>query len=140
LAREATEVLRFLAVTNNPVFDVAEAETALLKALGTPDQELRLSIAEVLGFVGSTKAQEAIARIALDANESEDTRVKMFAALAEAAKRRGHLLGPSATQQIVASAESDPNMTIREAASRALGALNLPSEPASAIIRTQYQG
>jgi tetratricopeptide (TPR) repeat protein len=140
LARQAAAVLRLLALTNNQVFDVADAETALLTALGTEDVELRVAIAEVLGFLGSSKAQEAIARIALDTKETDDMRVKMFTALAEAAKRRGNLLGPDFTQPIVAIAESDPNMTIREAASVTLGALNLPGEPASKIVRDQYQG
>jgi HEAT repeat protein len=140
LARQAAAVLRLLALTNNPVFAVADAETALLAALGTEDVELRVAIAEVLGFLGSSKAQEAIARIALDTKETDDMRVKMFTALAEAAKRRGNLLGPDVTKSIVAVAESEPNMTIREAASVALGALNLPGEPASKIVRDQYQG
>ncbi len=140
LARQATAVLRLLALTNNPVFSVADAETALLAALGTEDVELRVAIAEVLGFLGSSKAQEAIARIALDSKETDDMRVKMFTALAEAAKRRGNLLSPDITKPIVDLAESEPNMTIREAASTTLGALNLPGEPASKIVRDQYQG
>jgi tetratricopeptide (TPR) repeat protein len=140
LARETTDVLRLLALTSNPVFNVADAETALLTALGTEDLELRAAIAEVLGYLGSSKAQEAIARIALDTKETDETRVKMFTALAEAAKRRGNLLGPDFTKQIVAIAEAEPNLTIREAASTTLGALNLPGEPASKIIRDQYQG
>jgi HEAT repeat protein len=140
LAADAVSVLRLLAETNNPVFNVADAEPALLAAFGTTDPELRVAIAEALGYLGSGKAQEAIARAALDAAAAEDMRVKMFAALAEAAKRRGNLLGPELIGQLVKIAESDANMTIRGAASRALGALNLPSAPASEIIRNQYRG
>lgn len=140
LAAEATEVLRLLALTNNTVFNVEDAAPALLDALSAPDTTLRLAIAEVLGYLGSGKAQEAIAAIALDTKEPEDMRVKMFAALAEAAKRRGNLLGSEAIKKIVTIAEGDENMTIREAASRTLGALNVPGEPASEIIRNQYRG
>jgi CheY-like chemotaxis protein len=140
LAREATEVLRLLALTNNPLFDISAAETALLTAFGTADAELRLAVAEVLGYLGSSKTQEAIAAVALSTKEPEDLRVKMFTALAEAAKRRGNLLGAAALQQVVTNAESDANMTIREAASRTLGALNVPGAPASQIIRNQYGG
>ena len=140
LAADAVSVLRLLAETNNPVFNAADAEPALLAAFGTTDPELRVAIAEALGYLGSGKAQEAIARAALDAAAAEDMRVKMFAALAEAAKRRGNLLGPELIGQLVKIAESDANMTIRGAASRALGALNLPSAPASEIIRNQYRG
>jgi len=140
LALEAAQVLRDLALTDNPLFKPADAEAALLNALQSPDLALRVTVAEVLGYLGSRKAQEAIASIALDPAETEDMRVRMFTALAEAAKRRGNLLPTATVQQIVAIAEGEENMTIREAASAALGALNVPGQPASTIIRNQYQG
>jgi hypothetical protein len=140
LAAEATDVLRLLAVTNNTLFNVADAEPALLDALASQDTRLRLAIAEVLGYIGSGKAQEAIAAIALDTKEPMEMRVRMFAALAEAAKRRGNLLGSEPVKKIVTIAAGDEDMTIREAASCTLGALNLPGEPASEIIRNQYRG
>jgi len=140
LAKEAVSVLRGLAISNGSLFNVGDAEAAMLVALGSKDVELRLAIAEVLGYLGSGKAQEAIARIALDTNEPEETRVKMFTAVAEAAKRRGNLLSEELVKQLITLAEKDENMTIREAASRTLGALNLPSAPASEIIRNQYRG
>lgn len=140
LAMDAAEVLRLLAVTRNPVFDVVNAETALLEALTNDDQALRLKVAEVLGYLGTTRAQEAVAAIALDSGETEDTRVKMFAALADAAKRRGSLLGDEMVNEIVEMAESHENMRLREAASQALGALSVPGAPASEIIRNQYSG
>lgn len=140
LAKEGARVLRQLALTDNPVFDVADAEPALLAAFGTQDLELKLTIAEVFGYLGSSKAQEAIAQLALDAAQPEDIRVKMFTALAEAAKRRGNLLGEESVGKLVGIAERDANMTIREAASRTLGALCVPGEPASTIIRNQYRG
>jgi CheY-like chemotaxis protein len=140
LAFEAAQVLRLLAISNNPLFSVADAEPALLAALTTTNPDLRLLVAEVLGYLGSTRAQEAIARVALDPAAADDLRVSMFAALAEAAKRRGNLLPSDLVQAVVAIAASEPNMILREAASQALGALNVPGEPASEIIRSQYQG
>ena len=140
LAMEATEVLRLLAITNNTIFNVADVEPALLAAFDGDNLDLRLAVAEVLGYLGSTKAQEAIAAVALDDKQPEDIRVRMFTALASAAKRRGNLLGKEVVEKIVKMAESDENMTIRQAASQTLGALNLPSEPASEIIRNQYRG
>jgi len=140
LALDAAQVLRLLGETNNPVFDLAAAEGALLSTLSTKDETLRITVVDVLGYLGSPQAQEAIAAIALDANEPEATRVQVFAALAEAAKRRGALLGADAIDRIVQMAESDPNMVIRAAAGQALGALSVTGEPASKIIRNQYQG
>lgn len=140
LAFETGQVLRDLALTNNPVFNVADVEPALLIALSSSDAALRVLIAEVLGYLGSSKAQEAIAGIALDGSVAEDMRLKMFAALTEAAKRRGNLLGDDAVRRIITIVESEPNMTLREAASASLGALNVPGEPASTLIRNQYRG
>ena len=120
LALDAAGVLRQLALTNNPVFNVADAEAALLTALESDRPELKLAVAEVLGYIATNKAQEAIAKLALDTKVAEDMRVKMFTALADAAKRRGNLLNPELVKAIVTIAASDPNMTIREAASRTL--------------------
>ena len=90
--------------------------------------------------MGTSRAQEAIAKIALDAATQEEMRVRMFAALADAAKRKGNLLNEELVKAVVAVAQKETNMTIREAASQALGALNVPGEPASQIIRDQYRG
>jgi CheY-like chemotaxis protein len=140
LALETTSVLALLAITNNPLFDVQDAEVALIAALGSEDPTLRSAAAQVLGHLGTTAAQEAIAEIALDPDEAQEMRVAMFAALASAAKRRGNHLPEHTVAQLTAIAESDQNMVIRTAASRALGALNLPGNPASVIIRNQYSG
>lgn len=140
LAQDAAEVLLELALTNNPVCDIAAAEDALLEALTSENAELRVTVARVLGFLGSQKAQEAIARIALDDTEPEQMRVDMFAALAAAAKRRGNLLPPALVDQIVNLVETAEAPPIREAASQALGSLSVSGEPASEIIRNQYRG
>jgi HEAT repeat protein len=140
LALESALVLGLLAVTNNSLFDVQDAETALIATLATDDVTLRRTVAQVLGHLGTTAAQEAIAGIALDTTEAEDMRVAMFAALAEAAKHRGNHLPDEVVQELITIAESDENMVIRTAASQTLGALNLPGNPASVIIRNQYGG
>ena len=140
LALEATLVLGLLAITNNPLFDIQDAETALITTLDTDDVALRRSVAQVLGYLGTTPAQQAIAKIALDPDEAEDMRVTMFTALAEAAKHRGNHLPDDLVQELTTIAESDQNMVIRTVASQTLGALNLPGNPASVIIRNQYGG
>lgn len=140
LTVEALEALRLLAVSGNAIFNVADAEPALLGVLASDDAELRLAAAEVLGHLGSAKAQEAVAAIALNSAEPDELRIRMFAALSEAAKRHGALVGAEIVKQVVALAERDANLPIREAAAQTLGALSLPGEPASTIIRNQYRG
>ena len=140
LALETAEVLRGLAESNNPLFKVEDLEQVLAATLATQDSELRIAVARVLAHIGSAAAQEAIAGIAMDGNESQGMRVAMFGVLAEAAKRRGKHLAPESVQRLIKIAESEENMDIREAAAQALGALNLPSDPASEIIRNQHRG
>ncbi len=140
LALDAAGVLRLLAETGNRLLPLDDAEPALLVALQSKDTDLRRAVAGVLGFFGSAAAQDAIAAIALNASEPQDVRVLMFASLADAAKRRGALLGEDARKKIVELAEKEPDLTIREAASRTLGALNLPGDLGSEIIRNQYGG
>jgi CheY-like chemotaxis protein len=140
LAYEAAEVLSGLAFTNNRVFDVTAAESALLATLSANDLNLRLLVAEVLGYIGTARAQEAIAEIALNPQEPPGTRMPMFTALAEATKRKGNLLSGDTISKLTEMAQNEPDLALREAASRALGALNLPSTPASEIIREQYRG
>ena len=140
LALESALVLELLALTNNPLFDVGEAESSLIVALETDDTVLKQTVARVLGYIGTTSAQEAIARLALDPAEPEEMRVTMFAALAEAAKRHGNHLPDGLVEELISVAASDGNMVIRTAASQTLGALNLPGNPASVIIRNQYGG
>ena len=140
LALESTLVLGLLAITNNQVFDITEAEPALIATLNTEDAGLRRSVAQVLGYLGTEQAQVAIARIALNTAEKEEMRITMFTALAEAAKHSGNQLPADLIAELTTIAESDENMTIRTAASETLGALNLSGNPASVIIRNQYGG
>jgi len=140
LAHEAADVLGRMAITNNPLFKPEMVQSAILAALGTGDADLRIKLGGLLAFIDSREAQEPLARIALDEAESQDMRVAMFAALADGAKRFGNRLGEELVRRLIAAAESHENLTIRTAASQALGALNLPGNPASAIIRNQYRG
>lgn len=141
VALEAADVLRELALANPGQFSLAPIEPTLLTTLtsaSTP--ELRVKVADLLALVCTRTAQAALARLALEAAETEPMREAAFAALAESGKRCKSLLDDDALRQIIQVAESEPNLRIRTAASRALGALNLPGNPASEIIRKQSRG
>ena len=140
LSLEAIDVLRTFGQSDNTQFRLEAAQVALLGALKGEDFVLQQSAADVLGYLRNAEAQAAIANSALDAAEAEEMRVAMFAALANAAKRRGNYLSDELVQQLITVTESEENMVIRTAASQALGALNLPGNPASVIIRNQYGG
>ncbi len=140
LALEAVNTLELLALTNNPLFDIRDAEPALLAALATDDADLKAAVAHTLGYLGTARSQKAVADIALNADVEEGMRIVMFAALAEAARRSGNHLPEESIEQLIRIVESEQNMAIRTAASQALGALDLPGNPASVIIRNQYGG
>lgn len=140
LALEAAQVLHSLAVTDNPLFDVAAAQPALIVALETGNDALRIAAAKVLGFVCAREAQEAIAELAVSDATAETMRVRMFAALADAAKHCHNQLGDELASRIISIVEDSTNMVIREAASEALGALDLPGNLGSRIIRNQFGG
>jgi len=141
LSLEAAGVLQLLAVTRSPVFDVGRSQAALIEVLNrSDDPALRTTAAGVLSYIPTSESQEALAAIALSPEADEAMRVAMFSALAEAAKHHGNKLGSETVAAVIEVVESDASMTLREAASRALGALDLKSDPASELIRGQYAG
>ena len=78
--------------------------------------------------------------IALDAGNADSLRISAFNSLAESAKHNGNLLEERQIAQLVEIARDDTDLTIRTAASEALGALNLATNKASEIIRSYYGG
>ena len=141
LALEATDALLRLSLDGRTVLNVAVAEPALLAALeGAEDEELRRQVTLVLAMSRSQSSQRALAEVALDDGSSEMLRVAAFTALAESAKINGSLLSDTLLSQLVEVSAEEPNLTLRTAASRALGALNLTDNQASEIIRKYYRG
>lgn len=140
IALEAAAVLRNLGLTSNALFKVEDAEKALMSTLESKEPVLRVTGANALALVGTPAAQSKLAEIALNDAEAEEMRILFFAALAEGAKRHGALLPADLAVKVRDVAEKATSLNLRTAASQALGAMNLPSNPASAIIRNQYGG
>lgn len=140
LSQEAVDVLLGLADSRSQLFNIAAAETALIAALGSENEQLRITAAKVLGYIPSRAAQEAIAAIALAEAEPKEMRITMFGALADAAKRSGNQLGEETIAALLALAQNAEDLEIRTAASETVGALNLPTDIGSEIIRNQYGG
>ena len=65
-------------------------------------------------------------------------RIAAFGSLAECAKAHGNRLENAQVAQLVEIVQSEPDMTLRTAASKALGSINLASSQASVIIRGYY--
>ncbi len=137
LAMQAAEALQMIAVTNNKVYDFRQAQVALINSLKHPEEALRVTGAQVLAESEAPEAQQAVAQLALDETQAKPVRLRVFAALATSAKAHGNLLTDALRDQVAAAATQAKDLEIRTAASQALGALNLPSNQASKIIRAQ---
>jgi len=140
LALRAAEALRLVALDGRTVIDYTPALDALIAALAVDVQDLRIAAANVLALVRTEPGQQAVARLALDENNTPELRIAAFNALAESAKRFGNLLSPDLVTRVVAAAKDTADLTMRTAASQALGALNLKVGEASEIIRSHHAG
>lgn len=141
IAHQAVETLRRIALDGRTVFDIAVAEQALAAALtSSSDEDIRLKCASVLALTQAPSAQSVLATVAMDGANSTTLRIALFASLAESAKINGHMLGEKQTTELVRLAREEADMTIRTAASQALGAINLASNQASEIIRSFHGG
>lgn len=139
-ALEAAAALQEIGESAPQLGSVAQVEAALLAAIKTGSDDIRKASAAALAYVDSAAAQEAVATIAFNAEESLEMRLAMFSALAESAKRNGAKLGEKSVETLIEIAKSESDLTLRIGASQALGAMNLPGNPAGAIIRDQHEG
>lgn len=140
LAIQAADVLRLVAETGNKVYDVSRATPALILALQHSSEELRIRSAHALALSTAPEAQEAIAAAAMKTDYTLAMRVAAFGSLAESARRNGRLLGEESITRIIELVKTEKDLILQGAASKALGALDLPSNLASEIIRSQSRG
>lgn len=121
---EAVRVLRDLAVSGNPVLDVADASRPLIAALPDATGELRLEIAEVLARTNTAQAQVALVDTAI-ASAGPD-RVALLEKAADSAKRFGGHLQDRHVRGVIELVETGPDAEATAAAAL-VGALNLPN-------------
>ncbi len=139
MALQATETLRRIAADGRTLYDVGDAEPALIAALARDVEELQTLAASVLALLPAPTAQRAIAHVALDANRAKSLRLAAFASLAESARNHGTLMEEAQVAGLITIAREDSDLVIRTAASQALGATNLKANKAGEIVRS-YRG
>ncbi|MBN1342658.1 MAG: hypothetical protein JXQ73_08265 [Phycisphaerae bacterium] len=140
LAISSAETLRLVAASHSPVFDVGRAEPALVAALKHDEADLRILSAEALAMIPTEAAQRAVAAQALDAGNDGELRIAMFSSLAESGRHHGNKLAEDQVAALIKIVMDEKDLPIRTAASQAFGALNIPGNRASEIIRAQYRG
>ncbi len=140
MALESAETLRRIAADGRSIYNVNDAEPALIGALSSPVEKLQTRVASVLALLPTPTAQRAIAHVAMDDANTDSLRIAAFDSLAESAKTNGHLLEAKQVAELVRISSEESDLVMRTAASKALGAINLASSRASEIIRSYYGG
>ena len=140
LAIQSADVIRMILESNRKIFDAGKAAPALIKALDHPSETLRIRAANALALIPVADAQTALAECALKTEHSKTLRVATFGSLAESARRNGNLLAADVVQKVIDLTMNEKDLILQAAASKALGAMDLPSNRASEIIRAQSKG
>lgn len=141
LALRAADALRTLGKSNSKVFEVGRAEPSMISAIKGDAEALRIKVAGALAMVGTASAQETLAEVAMNPDHSQLERIAQFDALAESGRVNGNQLGDrEVVSKLIEFTMKEPDLVLRAAASKALGALDLPSNKASEIIRAQHNG
>lgn len=121
----ALSALRDVAVANNPVFNLVDAQGPLVAALPEAKGATQARIAEVLSYIPSERAQQAVFDEAM--NATGQARVDLLNVAAAGAKRAGNMLAP---RQLESLADLVRSASGEEATSAAalMGALNLKGQ------------
>ncbi len=135
--RSVRAMLR-LGQTRNPVLDLSIARDALIAATKDKRAGIQTLSGLVLAYLDSPGAQQAIAAMALDENNTADVRISAFNSLAVSAKINACLLDEAAIDAIYSLVGSEDSAAeLRSAAAAAYGALNLPSRKVKNLILDQ---
>jgi hypothetical protein len=116
------------------IFAVRTTVEPLKIALGTQDDDVQIASADALAVIDSIPAQRAVATAALDAANNEQVRVQAFRALSRSLRRFGNRLTDQQAQAIVDTVIGQASRDLRQAASQALGSMNLPSDKIKMLI------
>jgi len=138
-AVQAAEAVYMLGLTNNSVIDVARTEAGLLLALADDRAEVQAAAAKALSVLGSARAQQGIASLAVKDGD-DAARVAAFEALTNSVKKFGNQSTEDQSAAVVEIVnDASAAKELRQAAAAALGAMNLPSEKVKSMILGVYE-
>ena len=137
-ASRAAKAMLKIARSRNRILDLSAAQSALIEATKDKRAEIQMLAGQVLAYLATPDAQQAIATMALFEDNSKEIRVAAFNSLADSARHNGCLLDDKtidAIYSLVSSKDIDPGL--RAAAAIAYGSLNLPSQKVKDLIFDQ---
>jgi hypothetical protein len=133
-ALRSADLLTKLAINNNKVLDVSQAQQSLISSLEDPRADVVKGVANVLAQLNDRAVQQALTIKASDDKAPDEVKIALFKALATNAKNNGNLLEPDAIALVQKAVAGASNLDVRSAAAEARGALNLPVEQAKTLI------
>jgi len=137
-AVRAAKVMLKLGQTRNLVLDLSPAEPALAEATKDKRPDVQMLAGQILAYLRTATAQEAVAVMALNDEYAQDVRISAFNSLAVSAKQNGSLLDGATIESLYSLVGSDQvDAELRAAAAAAYGALNLPSQEVKNLILDQ---
>ncbi len=137
-AIRAITTMAQVAVTRNRIIKLSQAIPALIEATKDSREVIQIIAGVTLAYLNNSEAQNAIAVMALNDENSKNVRVEAFKTLAISAKQNANLLDESkvdAIYALIGSNATDP--VLRSTAAGAYGALNLPSKKVKSLILDQ---
>jgi HEAT repeat protein len=135
---QAAALLDSIAVNRASIYDVNVALPALEQGLQNSNSQVVEAVAQVMGHMANPEAQNTLAQAALNSqNQESDLRQNLYMALASSARNAGDHLSSDQIDALIQVVTNDTDAAVKIAAAEALGALNVPSNQASALIRGQ---
>lgn len=133
-AVRAAQVIRLLALTQSPVYEVARTRGTLISALGARQESVKIAAIRALAAMPESQAQQANVAPAVDPKATETVRVAALNALSESIRKFGPQLTEAQVDAILDVVLIEKTPAIRDAAAQVLGALDLPSEKIKVLI------
>ncbi len=125
-ALQALDLLYEIGIGHGKVYNIGDAQIALIQSLADEREPVILRAAKVLSLLPTMEAQRAIGDAALDLTRPSELRVQLLGSLAISATSWGNLLtDPQLTRLLELVKTSEGEMS--EAAARVHGALALPT-------------
>jgi len=133
-AIRSLDTLRDLAISRNPVLEVADAAAPLISAIGETTGDIQLKVADVLARINEKRAQVALMDAALRTQGmTTRTRIELMQRVAESAKSFGNMLEARHIRDITRLAQTGAREEATAAAAL-IGALNLPEMQLAPLI------
>ncbi len=135
--RDALRTLAIIARSKSPVYNIADAEPALLDAMGIISGGMRLLVADVVALIDTDQSQRALMDGALAAADARE-QIALLDRAASSARSFGARLEPrqiDALRRLIASnAGGRGDSGVADAAGRLYGSLDLPTDEAVRLI------